>query len=271
MNETNLSLSTSQKLQPFLLLSKSARGVANTKLIMDALSAPGVYVFTELYELPNVVEASNLPEVAPYYTLLSIFMYGTFKDYEESQTQLPALNEAQTRKLKQLSIATLSESQQTLPYDILQTYLNIPTVRELEDLIIDGFYQGIFTGKLDQRHGQLQVMYSMGRDLRPQQLKETINALAAWSVSTSRILGALDAKIASLQDNVRENEQAQEDYLNRVEQLRRDVRANTNLKKLDTMDESMIKKQKGFSGEYDYTNERVKKSRGSKRFMIGRP
>lgn len=56
MNETNLSLSTSQKLQPFLLLSKSVKGVANSKLIMDALSAPGVYVFTELYESPNLVE-----------------------------------------------------------------------------------------------------------------------------------------------------------------------------------------------------------------------
>ena len=58
MNETNLSLSTNQKLQPFLLLSKSAKGVANNKLISDALSAPSVYVFTELYESPNVVEVS---------------------------------------------------------------------------------------------------------------------------------------------------------------------------------------------------------------------
>jgi hypothetical protein len=49
-------LSSHQKLEPFLLLSKSAKGVANCKLIIDALNAPGVYVFTELYEAPNVVE-----------------------------------------------------------------------------------------------------------------------------------------------------------------------------------------------------------------------
>jgi COP9 signalosome complex subunit 7 len=59
MNETNLSLSTSQKLLPFLLLSKSVKGVANTKLIMDALNANGVYVYTELYESPNVVEVKK--------------------------------------------------------------------------------------------------------------------------------------------------------------------------------------------------------------------
>lgn len=59
MNETHLSLSTSQRLQPFVLVSKSVKGVANTKLIMDALNAPGVYVFTELYESPNVIQVST--------------------------------------------------------------------------------------------------------------------------------------------------------------------------------------------------------------------
>ncbi|CAO3611722.1 unnamed protein product [Mucor fragilis] len=275
MNETNLSLSTSQKLQPFLLLSKSVKGLANSKLIMDALNAPGVYVFTELYESPNVAEASSLAEVAPYYKLLEIFLYGTYKDYQENSTQLPGLNENQIKKLKLLSIATLSETQQTLSYDLLQSYLDIPTVRELEDLIIDAFYQGILTGKLDQRQRQLQVMYSMGRDLRPQQLNETMNALAAWSSSTTRLLGALDAKIANLQETVQTNQQANEDYNNQIEQLRRDIRANSNLKKMDIspVDETMAKK-KGYNEEYaspDYNNERVKKSRGSKRFMVGRP
>lgn len=49
-------LSTSYKLQPFLLLSKSVKGSANAKLISDALAAPGVYVFSELAQAPNVLE-----------------------------------------------------------------------------------------------------------------------------------------------------------------------------------------------------------------------
>ncbi|CEP17249.1 hypothetical protein [Parasitella parasitica] len=233
---------------------------------MDALNAPGVYVFTELYECPNVIEASSLAEVAPYYKLLEIFLYGTFKDYQENSPQLPALSENQVRKLKLLSIATLSKTQQTLSYDLLQAYLDIPTVRELEDLIIDAFYQGILTGKLDQRQRQLQVMYSMGRDLRPQQLSEIINALASWASSTTRLLGALDAKIANLQESVQANEQSNEEYTNQIEQLRRDIRANSNLKKMDI---SPVDDLKGYSREYaspDYNNERVKK-----RFMVGRP
>lgn len=59
MNDTNLTLSTIQRLQPFLLLSKLTKGIANSKLISDALSAPGVYVFTELYESPNLIEVNQ--------------------------------------------------------------------------------------------------------------------------------------------------------------------------------------------------------------------
>lgn len=238
------------------------------------MSAPSVFVFTELYESPNIIEASKLPEVAPYYSLLQIFMYGTYKDYQDNISQLPALNDKQTKKLKQLSIATLSESCQTLPYDSLQHYLDIPTVRELEDLVIDAFYQGILTGKLDQRQRQLQVMFSMGRDLRSDQLDKTMAALASWQASTYRLLGSMDAKIANLQESIQANEQSREEYNTKIEQLRQDVRANTNLKKMDISvgDDS---KKKGYSGEYgtspDYSNEHVKKSRGSKRFMVGRP
>ena len=82
-----------------------------------------------------------------------------------------------------------------MSYEILQRELNIPTVRELEDLIMDAMYNGLVTGKLDQRQRQLQVMKTIGRDLGPYQLDETMEALRAWSTQTSRLLGLLDAKI----------------------------------------------------------------------------
>lgn len=44
------------KLEPFLLMSKSAKGAAAAKLIQDATSAPGVFVFAELLDLPNIQE-----------------------------------------------------------------------------------------------------------------------------------------------------------------------------------------------------------------------
>lgn len=46
------------KLEPFLLMSKSAKGAAAAKLIQDATSAPGVFVFAELLDLPNIQEVN---------------------------------------------------------------------------------------------------------------------------------------------------------------------------------------------------------------------
>jgi COP9 signalosome complex subunit 7 len=44
------------KLEPFVLMSKSAKGAAAAKLILDATSAQGVYFFAELLDAPNIKE-----------------------------------------------------------------------------------------------------------------------------------------------------------------------------------------------------------------------
>ena len=46
----------SAKLEPFLLMSKAAKGAAACKLITDATAAPGVFVFAELFEQPHIQE-----------------------------------------------------------------------------------------------------------------------------------------------------------------------------------------------------------------------
>ncbi|KAI9495935.1 hypothetical protein BDB00DRAFT_811008 [Zychaea mexicana] len=289
MNESNLTLSTSQKLQTFLLLSKSVKGVANSKLILDTLAAPGIYVFSELAESPNVLEASQSPEVAPYYALLKIFMYGTYKDYVAEQANLPSLNDAQQTKLKHLSIVALSESSRTLPYPLLQEYLNISNVRALEDLIIDAFYQGIIVGKLDQRQQQLQVEYTMGRDVRPKQLEETMEALSVWSNNTKTVLDAIDNRIRAAHEMIAANQAEREDYDRHVERVRRQIRQksssspnsggssnnNNNSSRMDT-DESdsagMLRTRE--QGAHDSNSEQRSgraKKRGTKRFMVGHP
>jgi len=44
------------KLEPFLLMSKSAKGAAAAKLILDATGSPGVLVFGELLDVPSIQE-----------------------------------------------------------------------------------------------------------------------------------------------------------------------------------------------------------------------
>ncbi|CEG83382.1 hypothetical protein RMATCC62417_17311 [Rhizopus microsporus] len=228
MNEANLNLSTKQKLEPFLLLSKSAKGIACCQLIMDALNAPGVFVFTELYESPNIVQASQLPQVIPYYQLLRIFLYGTFKEYQQQKHNLPTLSATQIKKLRQLTLVSLSEHTQTLDYVFLLNELNITTVRELEDLIMDAMYDGLLTGKLDQRQQQLLVTKAIGRDVRPEQLDEMMETLGAWSAQTARTLARLDANIAHLQETVQTNQQAKIDFNRQIEDIRKECRESSN-------------------------------------------
>lgn len=48
-------------LEQFVLLAKSAKGAACLELIKQVLEAPGVHVFGELLDMPNVIEVSSLP------------------------------------------------------------------------------------------------------------------------------------------------------------------------------------------------------------------
>lgn len=55
----NAAPSTHQPLEQFVLLAKSAKGAAVVALITQALEAPGVYVFGELLDMPNVQEVGR--------------------------------------------------------------------------------------------------------------------------------------------------------------------------------------------------------------------
>lgn len=62
----------------------------------------------------------------------------------------------------------------------------MPTVRDLEDLIIDAIYLDIVRGKLDQKEGQFEIEYTMGRDLEPGKLEQLLVSLQNWCVSSTR-------------------------------------------------------------------------------------
>ena len=53
------------KLEPFVLISKSAKGAAAVKLIQDVISAQGVYFFAELLDSPNIKEVRQLNRPTP--------------------------------------------------------------------------------------------------------------------------------------------------------------------------------------------------------------
>lgn len=90
-------------MQPFILLSKSARGAAAAGLVEKATAAPAVYVFAELLQQPSIQHVRS-PSLLPAlkrrgthlylshqladqeqhvksYRLLQLFAYGTWADY----------------------------------------------------------------------------------------------------------------------------------------------------------------------------------------------
>jgi COP9 signalosome complex subunit 7 len=121
----------------------------------------------------------------------------------------------------------------------------MPTVRELEDLIIDAIYLDILRGKLDQKEEQLEVEYTMGRDLEPGKLEEVLAALQNWQVlflllalllmtrnraeTTTAVLATLDEKIndiaaetAATKLNQQEHEKALQANLKEVYDKQKD-------------------------------------------------
>ncbi|KAJ7702420.1 hypothetical protein B0H17DRAFT_1194903 [Mycena rosella] len=188
----------SAKLEPFLLMAKSLKGAAAAKLIADATSAPGVFVFAELLELANIQELGKSETHAKSLALLELFAYRTYGDYMQNKDGFPPLNAAQTTKLKHLSIVSLASERRILPYPDLLRALDTPTVRELEDLIIDAIYLDLLRGKLDQKHAQLEVEYTMGRDLAPGAVLSVLAALRSWAETTAAVLGTLDAKLGEV-------------------------------------------------------------------------
>ncbi|KAJ3088828.1 COP9 signalosome complex subunit 7a [Physocladia obscura] len=182
-------------MEAYLALAKGAKGAACAQLISDALAAPGVFVFSELLDVPNVADLANNLVYASSLRLLQIFAYGSYAEYQAETATLPPLSPLQLNKLKQLSIVTLAQSSKTLSYSTLQSSLAIPNIRDLEDLIIDAMYLGIVDGKLDQKNLCLRVEKAIGRDLKPGQDAILFNILDKWLETSSQILSTIDKQL----------------------------------------------------------------------------
>ncbi|KAF8939849.1 hypothetical protein EDD21DRAFT_162159 [Dissophora ornata] len=211
-----------QRLEPYLALSKSAKGAGCVQLIKDALAAPGVMVFGELLDMPNVAELKSNPEHARYHRLLEIFSFGTYQDYQQSKDSLPEITEAQRTKLQQLSIVTLSERVRAIPYKDLQEYLEIANVRQLEDLIMDAIYQNVINANLDQKLKLVEVHSAMGRDLRPGQAQVMLKVLEDWTKTSEALLQALSVKMTQVRENYDKEKQAKEAFEKELEKIKKD-------------------------------------------------
>uniref|UniRef100_A0A672HI66 PCI domain-containing protein n=1 Tax=Salarias fasciatus TaxID=181472 RepID=A0A672HI66_SALFA len=157
----------------------SLSGSALAQAVSSLLETPGLYVFSDILELPNVRELENGPH-APVYQLLNLFAYGTYCDYKGIA----------------LACVGVFSSRQCLPYSLLLQQLELKNVRELEDLLIEAVYCDIIQGKLDQRNQQVEVDCSVGRDLGPNELPNIINTLQEWCTGCEAVLCGIEEQVS---------------------------------------------------------------------------
>ncbi|KAF8773526.1 COP9 signalosome complex subunit 7b-like isoform X1 [Argiope bruennichi] len=205
MSDKNLPTINQQALlEQYLLLAKSAKGAAAVELIKQVLVAPGIYVFGELLDMPNIQELNNSTQYSPYYQLLHLFAFGTFSNYMENKSSFPELTPAMINKLRHLTIVSLATKEKCIPYSKLLKELDMKNLRELEDLIIDVIYADIVRGKLDQRNSRLEVEYTLGRDIKPADIDIILHVLQEWSDSCETVLNNIENQIIKA-NNMKDN------------------------------------------------------------------
>ncbi|MBN3299687.1 CSN7A protein, partial [Amia calva] len=172
----------------------SLSGAPLAEALSSLLETPGLYVFSDILELPNVRELESGPH-APVYQLLNLFAYGTYSDYKENAATLPELTPAQKNKLRHLSIISLAANLKCRPYSLLLQQLELRNVRELEDLLIEAVYSDTIQGKLDQRNQQVEVDCSVGRDLGRAELPHIAQTLQEWCSGCEAVLCGIEEQV----------------------------------------------------------------------------
>lgn len=224
-------------LQQFVVQAQKTEGQALVEIIQQALDFVDTFVFAELLDCPNVVALEATP-YAPYLHVLRIFSQGTYLDYLNKKEHLPELSIPQKKKLQYLTIVTLANKMKRIPYDILLKELNVNNVRDLEDLIIEAIYSDVVTGELDQESGYLEVDWTVGRDVGPNDVNNMIDTLQQWCDSCESVLSTVQARIVDAN-------QTKQDVLRHRAAIETEV---TNIKKnirTQVLDEEMVVETSG--------------------------
>lgn len=171
-------------MEQFIILSRNLQGAACVKLIVDATSHPDLFEFGQLLDIlePKLIST----QFENHLETLRLFAYGSFMDLSPEHQ----LSDKQLYKLKQLSILVLAQSNYSLHYSLLLKKLDISSIRELEDMIINAIYHDVFVAKLDQRNQCLLLEKGIGRDVN---VLAMIDKLERWNQTSLGIISSIES------------------------------------------------------------------------------
>ena len=202
---------SSQAAQQFLLLAKSVRGSAAVDLVTRVLEHPDIFGFDEFLRLDSLVKTLKQDQ-SQLLSTLELFAYGTLSDYESERTRFISLSPLARRKLQLLTLASLAVHARILPYPLLLKQLQVESVRELEDLIIDGIYAQVIRGKLDQLNNRLNVEYCIARDVNSVAFNRMEDVLDKWCKNCSALLNVLKYEAIKANEQKKKSVEEQDKY-----------------------------------------------------------
>jgi len=210
-------------LEGFVLLAKGVRGGGTVQIIKEVLKNPNIFVFGELLALQSVQELEKT-EQRQWLDLLRLFAYGTYSDYKRESKKLPELGVAELQKLKLLSIVSLACHSKSLSYSALMSELDVSSVRDVEDLVIDAINAGLIDGALDQKGQAFHVTFASGRDLGPNDVSSMISSLDSWLGASNEIVKtlqtAMDSAFAGEEQKKIDESKLEEERKNKIENLK---------------------------------------------------
>ncbi|XP_072047261.1 COP9 signalosome complex subunit 7b-like [Amphiura filiformis] len=252
-------------LEQFLLLAKSTKGAAMVALVKQVIEAPGVYVFGELLEMPNVQELGTGPN-APYFNALNLFAYGIYQDYKANPSQFPEFSPVALAKLRHLTVVSLAAKNKCISYSELLKELDMMNLRELEDLIIECIYADVIRGKLDQKNQQIEIDYTIGRDIRPEAISDIINVLQDWCDSCEVTLGTIDEQIRRANKYKETHVKTKQQVESEVANLKKAIKASSSSQDVEDQHMTDSREMEAQAVKPQKKTSKIKGLRGSGKF-----
>lgn len=119
---------------------------------------------------------------------------------------LPALNEAQSEKLRLLSLLTLSTVYNPLTYPIVMSSLGLKNHAELESLVTKAIYSSLIAARLAPASNPPVIRVSSVaplRDVPSQSVQTMISALSDWQGRCKDVISGIEAEITKIRTEAR--------------------------------------------------------------------
>ena len=113
-----------------------------------------------------------------------------------------------------------------LPYAALLSELDLGSVRELEDLVIECIYLGLLHAKLDQRRACIEVAFAAARDVSPHEIGALVAQLGSWLATTEAVAARLERRIDALNHEHAARAQADKDHTEQISQRQAILKAS---------------------------------------------